>query len=349
LVEEYADGYGGGLYNAYGTVTLINSIVRHNSAIKSGGGIGNFFGVLELIHSEVSYNDVTDDALESPSASGGGILNLDGQVKITASTIRGNHVWGGLDFEQQPFGSGGGLSSAGGVVEMVNTTVSGNDAFYQGGGLFSVFTTMRLSRSTVSGNSASGLGVGEGGGIFASAGGFESGTLKLVNSTVSGNNATAYGGGIYNYFNSTIQLLNSTISNNTTDGEGGGIFNLGITDLPAIVEFGNSIVADQMAGGDCAGDPINPIGPNLDSDGSCGASQTSAYSGLGPLQNNGGPTETQALLPDSPAIDVGNNVGCAATTVNGIDQRGVSRPQGLACDLGAFELIPVNGSGVTGH
>jgi hypothetical protein len=71
---------------------------------------------------------------------------------------------------------------------------------------------------------------------------------------------------------------------------------------------------------------------------------------LGPLQNNGGPTKTHALLPGSPAIDAGNDAVCAADPVNGLDQRGVARPQGASCDIGAYEAIvptvnfPVSGN-----
>ena len=57
---------------------------------------------------------------------------------------------------------------------------------------------------------------------------------------------------------------------------------------------------------------------------------------LGPLQDNGGPTFTHALLPGSPAIDHIPAENCEVTT----DQRGVARPQGAACDIGAYELEP---------
>ncbi len=92
------------------------------------------------------------------------------------------------------------------------------------------------------------------------------------------------------------------------------------------------------------------LGHNLDTDGSCGFSAAGDISNgdpnLGPLHNNGGQTTTRALLPRSDAIDAGDNAICAADPVNGIDQRGVSRPQdgdgngSPICDIGAYELQP---------
>jgi hypothetical protein len=89
---------------------------------------------------------------------------------------------------------------------------------------------------------------------------------------------------------------------------------------------------------------IISAGPNLDSDGSCsGFSLSNANAGLGPLQNNGGPTATYALNGDSDALDAGNNTICAAVPINNLDQRGLARPRdgdgdgSFVCDLGAFE------------
>jgi hypothetical protein len=100
----------------------------------------------------------------------------------------------------------------------------------------------------------------------------------------------------------------------------------------------NTIIANSPAGGNCYG-PLTSQGNNLSQDDSCQASLTApgdlnARSPLlGPLQDYGGPTQTHALLPGSPAINGGTGVGCPAT-----DQRGFARPQGAACDIGAFEF-----------
>jgi hypothetical protein len=101
-------------------------------------------------------------------------------------------------------------------------------------------------------------------------------------------------------------------------------------------------VADQVSGGDCAGDAITSYGYNLDSDGSCGLnapSDRTADPQLAPLRDNGGPTETRALLFGSPAIDAIPVENCTDRlgTPIAADQRGVPRPQGAACDIGAYE------------
>jgi hypothetical protein len=118
--------------------------------------------------------------------------------------------------------------------------------------------------------------------------------------------------------------------------EGGGIF------VDSEVTLRNTIVAGNLSGGDCRGRP-NSDGYNLDSDSSCSLSGVGDISGvdplLGPLQDNGGPTETHALLPGSPAIDAGDDSTCLTA-----DQRGVARPldgdgDGTAvCDIGAYEF-----------
>jgi hypothetical protein len=111
------------------------------------------------------------------------------------------------------------------------------------------------------------------------------------------------------------------------------------------VSLKNTIVAHNTAptAADCSG-AVSSQGHNLDSDGSCALGGSGDLSGvdpkLGPLQDNGGPTRTQALLPGSPAIDAGDALGCPPT-----DQRGTARPQDgdgsgpAVCDVGAYELV----------
>ena len=109
----------------------------------------------------------------------------------------------------------------------------------------------------------------------------------------------------------------------------------------------NSIIANQLVGGDCSGFPTSND-YNLDSDGSCNLDQpndkpNNPNANLGPLQNNGGPTEPHAQLVGSPAND---GASCKDMDNNDVtqDQRGVSRPQGSACDIGAYEVqVPVGG------
>ena len=99
----------------------------------------------------------------------------------------------------------------------------------------------------------------------------------------------------------------------------------------------NTIVANSPAGGNCSG-AITDGGGNLSyPDTTCPGINSDPM--LGPLQNNGGPTQTMALLPGSAAIDAANDAICAAPPVNNLDQRGITRPQGPHCDIGAYEAM----------
>ena len=192
--------------------------------------------------------------------------------------------------------------------------------------------TLTINNSTVAGNGCCGGSGGSGGGIS------NSGTLTINNSTVSGNSSIGFanGGGILN--RGTLTINNSTISGNTARYGGG------IETYQASTATQNSIVANN-SGGNCQG-TMTSNGYNLSSDGSCNFNGTGNLNNtdpkLGPLQNNGGPTQTQALLSGSPAIDAGNPSGC--TDGNGrllkTDQRGKPRPDKEdtgGCDMGAYE------------
>jgi hypothetical protein len=130
--------------------------------------------------------------------------------------------------------------------------------------------------------------------------------------------------------------------NNVTVSDNSGGISTGLF-AGTVVQLSNTIIANNGLFTDCANGPITSNGYNLDSDGSCSLMATGDLSSmnpnLGPLQNNGGSTQTQALKSSSPAIDMGN-----LALPNGIipacessDQRGVARPQGADCDMGAYE------------
>ncbi|MEA5417611.1 CHAT domain-containing protein [Spirulina sp. CCNP1310] len=312
-----ANERGGGILNN-GAVTLTNSTVSGNSANSDGGGIWSN-GAMTLTNSTVSGNSAT--------FTGGGIYTL-GVVTLTNSTVSGNSA---------TF-TGGGIWSNG-EVTLTNSTVSGNSANLDGGGIFSD-RAVTLTNSTVFGNSAN-----SGGGMLVT---FEA--VTLTNSTISGNSASSHGGGIESF--GAVTLNNSTIAFNTAGTLGGGLSFSGNNPHSINNTINKTIIANNTA----------PTGPDvgiwsdthtfnishslildtsgMNANGSTGI-PTNGVNGnivgldplLGPLQNNGGPTQTHALLAGSPAINAGNN---ALTTTE--DQRGQPRISDLIVDMGAYEL-----------
>jgi hypothetical protein len=305
-------------------------------------------------------------------ADGGGILNR-GTLELTNATLSSNRVFNdGVNGCCIPelFSAGAGIfNSGGGTVAVTNSTLSNNSAtlsiggaiFNDGGG------TVTVTDSTLSGNSAPSQDA------FGSSGGgiYNDGTLTVKNSTLSGNNDTAYGAGIATSAGvfvplggATVTVANSTFSNNSADGVGGGIAILsgtttvtntvtnstfsgnsaggggGIATESGALTLGNTILANNT-GGNCEGF-FKDAGYNISDDGSCGFSEANgSLSNTDPLldptglQDIGGPTKTIALLPESPAVDLVDQAACPPPQT---DQRGVERPQGEACDAGAFEL-----------
>ncbi len=196
------------------------------------------------------------------------------------------------------------------------TVTSGSNGLYSEG-------TLNISNSTFSANSG-----GEGGGLY-----INWGTVTIRNSTIAGNTASSFGGGIYNW-SGNVTLINSTLSGNTASRQGGGIYSAFGT-----VTFRNSIIANNGTIVNCwNGGTTNWVdgGGNLQYGGSdpdsCGTTITQADPMLDGLADNGGPTQTMALQANSPAIDAAVAANCPAT-----DQRGVARPQGTHCDIGAYE------------
>jgi hypothetical protein len=350
-------GYGGGMYNASGgTVTLNNSIVIDNGG-EFGGGINNANGgTVTLTQSTVTSNSTESrgggienystltmtDCMVSDNigGTGGGIDNNGGTVTLTHCTVSGNHaVYGG---------NGGGVYSNSGTVILTNSTVSGNEATYGSGGGIGNYDdgTVTLHNSIVSNNQAYG------------SGGIDNiGTLALTNSTVSGNNGVQASGGITN--GGTVTLTNSTISGNATQYNGGGIWNYddGTVTLRNSIVSGNS-AADTgnelyCGSGTITADSYNLFGHSGETSAqaffgftpgakditatSDGTNPTALVAILNPtLANNGGPTQTHALVAGSPAIDLDITCSTGLST----DQRGFSRPIGIGCDAGSFELNP---------
>jgi hypothetical protein len=243
----------------------------------------------------------------------GGFSNPGGTVRLTGVTVSDNGCTGGAVL---PCESGSGIWN-GGTMTLKDTTVSENRA----GGI-SNDGTMTITNSTVSGNSTDGTG----GGILNGGG-----EMTVTNSTVSGNVAVEGFGGIVNS-EATLSITSSTIWTNTSwldtpEEVSGGILNEG---------GGTVTVANSFVDGVCVGDIVSG-GYNIETPGdTCGFEVRVGSPKVGLLGDHGGPTATHALLtdPDSVAIDMVPGSECEVDE----DQRGVRRPQGDECDVGAFEL-----------
>lgn len=257
---------------------------------------------------------------------GAGIVNSGSltayRVTITANTAANSDVGSG---------QGGGVCNFG-TLRLIESTVSANTA-EEAGGIFSVGNGLLIEASTISGNSTISFG-----------GGLETyNSTAIVNSTFSGNSAI-YGGGISNI--AALYIYNSTIAGNSAQ-RGGGIEDNfgpgGSTYLWNTILAGNS---GSYSSPDCDGETFISEDHNLIGDTS-GCSITIARHDvtgvpalLGPLENNGGPTLTEAPLTGSPAVDGGNPAGCTGPGGRPLthDQRGAPRPAGPACDIGAVEI-----------
>jgi hypothetical protein len=317
-------GSGGGVFNT-GTATLTNSTVSGNFGISSdiraggvglGGGLFNS-GTLTLIRSKVTGNGTGSDGTSESSTHGGGVLNT-GILALTDSTVSNNGAGGYYS------ASGGGIYTTG-TATIVNSTVSGNIV---DGAVF------------IAGPTSYGGGVDNGG------------ALTVINSTISGNGAYGHrgvGGGISN--RGTLVLTQSTVSDNL----GGGVQN-GVS----LYSTGHTLTLDRtLVSGNTATEVINLDGNTVVANafnlfGLNGTAGVSGFSPgprdivpagplgdiLAPLSDNGGPTETHALVAGSPAVDAVTR-GCPPPFT---DQRGLGRPAdgdgdgAAACDVGAFEL-----------
>jgi hypothetical protein len=330
-------GDGGGVYNT-GSLTLDHAAVVGNAAGAGGtGGPGGsgFAGT------------------GGAGGSGGGVSSTSaGALIILHSTVTGNHAGTGASSPQSAVGGNGGAGGAGGGVSsrgalsLSSSTLSANTAGDggpggignsgaagglggQGGGLFDAASTSQtIVNDTIAGNASGYGGSGGDAGVGFDAGG-------------NGNNGGS-GGGIVSA-GAPLQILDTTVARNllggggaggagTPGGSGGDAGNGGAVSASGSAAAQNSIFSHN-AGVGCLGTVLDN-GHNLSfPDATCPGAH--ADPGLGPLADNGGPTATMALGIGSAAIDrvPASGAGCPAT-----DERGVQRPQGGACDIGAFEV-----------
>ena len=338
-------GGGGGVFVAVGTANIRQSSIVSNTAVAAwfsfGGGGGIYNQALTSLYADViGHNTVT-----VTDTTGGGIYNS-GLVYVNWTFITENYAY-----------HGGGIGSFYNAQIMVsNSTISANSANSGGGIYHSTYVLDNpsvIENSTLRGNTAD-----LGGGVYLG----NWGALWLVNATVSGNLATSDGGGIYNAGVPNLFLHSATIAANTADSDGDGTGNGGglysYLNVYGRTEGENVLLANNVDGSpvtkqpDCYGRFVS-TGYNLVEDTTgCALSGEQADNiygqdpQLGSLQDNGGPTLTQALLSASPAIDRGNPDGCTeyAAVRLLLDQRGYWRHAdgdnngSTLCDIGAYEF-----------
>jgi hypothetical protein len=332
-------GGGGAIFaKSIGTsITINNSIVSGHANSSTGGAmslLSGFTGLVTINNSTFSGNSSTRGGaiyfwttgnltisnskfLNNTSSGGGGAINpWSVLTTITDSTFANNTA----------VGNGGALEMSGAAtVSISGSTFSGNTAAL-GGAIYQASTSLTVTNSTVSGNSASGA--GGGGGIAVG-----SATTTIRNSTIANNNALAgNGGGIRKSSATGTLTLGSTIVATNTAATGGpdihgtvAIAIAGGDNLVGVGDAGNFTLAGTNYTG-TSGSPLDPL--------------------LGALKNNGGPTETQEILPGSPAAFKGNN-----DLVLTWDQRGPGFPRssGGKTDIGAVQGDPtIPGGSATG-
>jgi hypothetical protein len=294
-----------------GVTAMIEALTIADGSAYVGGGIANS-GTLS----------VTSCALSNNSANaGGGIWSASSAAVVLSNcTISKNTVTG----------NGGGISNSG-MLTVTNCTVSGNSGGGTAGGILSLGKAS-LTNCTISSNSVP----GNGGGIT------NEGTLALTNCTLSKNSSKYIGGGIDN--SGTLTLTNSTVSGNSAQTDDGGISNDGSATLANTIIAGNRLTGSGSGGTDASG-KFNSLGHNLigNNAGSTGwvtSDLLNVNPKLGPLANNGGPTQTMALLPGSPTIGAGNIAFITNPPFSGppfTDQRGLPRIVSGKVDIGAFQ------------
>lgn len=326
-----ADSYGGGVYfqsDPENTATFTNCVISDNTATSyGGGGFYNGEGTLNIISCTVSGNDGANY--------GGAIYNEYGKMSITDSTFRMNTASSTAGFMYNDY--------APTIVNISGCTIENNTGRWSGGLHNENEGTVNLKNTTIRNNTASHY---EGGGINN-----RSGNINITNCTVTGNSAGRTGGGIH-HDGGTLTIIHSTIVYNTTDsnedgrGDGGGI---GVVDGTAIIN--NSIIALNT---DKGGEAPNMSGIIISNDynligdeigyaitGTTDNNIITADPMILPLADNGGVTQTHALIKESPAVDSGG-----VSTVN-TDQRGHNRPSGSDSDIGAFEFYFVEVSSLS--
>ena len=306
--------YGGGNYAAGGCILTVGSVALNDSVVtgcyaggayaSEGGGIYSV-GTAALTRSTVSNSVVYGIAYYGHTDSAGGGVWSRGAMTLIDSTITGNAAYGfAVNQTNYNFIRGGGVYGIGGTT-ITRSTIDTNYAVYSGGGISSLYGTT-ISNSTVANNYSY---AGVGGGVFTL---YDA--VSIGNSTIAGNYSYHSGGGAYTVLG-PLDLESTIIASNTSGDTSNADFGYYVYNGVSAPTGANNLIissAFTVPSGTLTADPQ-----------------------LQPLANNGGLTQTMALLAGSPAIDQGNNVAGLAT-----DQRGTgfARVGGASADIGAFEL-----------
>ena len=319
------------------TVELANLTISGGGDLGSGGAIFNSRATLTLTNVSVSGNDAAG------VSDGGAVFNSGGIMTVANSRFSRNTA----------SRSGGAIfNTSGGRLTVTNSTFVGNGAAADGGAIRND-GTLTVSNSTFADNAAA----TDGGAVLNNGA-----AVTVANSTFSANSALGNGGAIDNS-NGAATVTNCTFSGNGAGIDGGAIFGGGTL----AVTVRNTILANSTTGGNCSvaarGGRIVDGGHNIDDGGTCefagtncGTTNGTSFCKIDPLLDpaglagGGGPTQTIALEPGSPAIDAGDETICAAAPVSGVDQRGFVRPGGDAtrCSIGAYEFAAVGCGDVNG-
>ncbi len=335
ITGNLANDDGGGVYARRGGIEVFDSIVSNNLVDGSGGALGSTGDIL-VVRSHIDGNTTDGD--------GGAIYtDEDGDVTVIDSTVNGSTA----------DGPGGAIFTLDGDVTVVNSTLNGNRADDRGGAI-SGEADVTIINSTIARNAAV---AHVGGGIWAR------GDLYVANSTVSNNYAEGQGGGILAA--GTVSLVNSTVMDNIAPvaaniGAGQQLEAFGSIIGPAKTD--NNGGQAQPTETNCQVPAARSFGYNFVSDASCRLNGPGDLVGSGPalgaLADNGGPGETRLPESGSPVLDRIPPTSCRFAPFGDVlereqhlegliedrlaliaqDQRGISRPQGAGCDVGAAEL-----------
>jgi hypothetical protein len=338
--ETPGAGLGGSIFVADGLLAMANSTFTSNAATAAGGAIyfaqrrgtiSNCWFVANTtgfagaaIYHDADFLLVTDSSFSGNATGGtpalGGALRQGfGELVLQRSMFSGNMATGTVMASgviQSGSAAGGAVLIVGGQATVsactfVDNLARGGDlgGYARGGALYNQGQTTVRNSTFLRNVARNGVGSGypAGGAALSSVlAELQIQYCTIVSNAAHNNGGTGARGGGVNRDSGVVQLENSIVSRNTTDGV-----------------FGDNVYPATIGGGYNLSSDATPVSPGT---------RNNVDPKLGPLMDNGGPVSTMALLPGSPAIDAANPAVCVSE-----DARGVPRPQGARCDIGAFE------------